>query len=358
MDPSWTVIAVLVTFNMWLFFSDPARFIGLSTGAALALAALSAALFFGSILVHELAHAGVSIARGIPVSGITLWMFGGATHAKAESRGPADEFLVTVVGPGTSLALGALFLAAHSFGRDATGQPVSAMFGYLAFINFSLGVFNLLPGFPLDGGRLLRSALWRVTGSLSRATEIAARVGQAIGGLIIAFALVLAARGGGLQAVWAALIGWFLFRAASATLSEGRGRKLLESVTARQIMAAPPPTIDADLPISKARERYLDGHEGEAFPVVQDSRVIGFVSLKTAARAAPDQAVRSAMVGTAGTFEAAPDDRMDAVSARISEHPGGTVLVVEEGRLVGVIEPEDISRYLKAGRARPGGLEP
>src|SRR6266496_2228352 len=277
-DPSWGIIAVLFTFNFWLFLSDRSQFPDLGSGAAGALAVLTAALFFGSVLGHELAHAGMSKVRGIPVSGITLFLFGGATHAKVDAKGPADEFLITVVGPLTSAAIGVVFLIVHSLGRQTLGHPISAMVGYLAFINLILAAFNLLPGFPLDGGRLLRSGLWRAMG-LQRATYVAARVGQGVGLLIVAAGIGIALISGDFIAfLWPAFIGWFLFRAASSSLVEGDRRQLLRSTTAREVMNAPPPAIPADLQIAVAMERYLLGHEGEAFPVIEGGHVVGFVS--------------------------------------------------------------------------------
>jgi len=352
-DPSWAFIAILLTFTLWQQFSDQIRFPGMRSGLALGLAILTAGLVFGSILLHELAHAGMSKARQIPVSGITLYLFGGATHAKVEARRPVDEFLVTVVGPGTTLALGGLFLALHALTRSWLDHPVRAIFGYLALVNIIMGGFNLLPGFPLDGGRLLRSGLWRATGSLSRATRIAARVGQIVGLAIVATGILITIRTNEVLAgAWPVLIGWFLYRAASATLADAGRRRLLESVTVGDVMAAPPPTVDASLPVGVVTDGDLEGHEGEAFPVVRDQHVVGFVSLRTTRGVAPDRTVQEAMVGGQGVLEAAPEESMVSVIERAGEVRGRTILVVEGGRLVGVIEPEDLARFL-ARRASP-----
>jgi Zn-dependent protease len=178
-DSSWVVIALLITYSMYLRFSILYK--GLSTGAAVGVAILAAVLFFGSVLIHELAHALVSRARGIRVQDITLFLFGGATRARVESRGPGDEFLIAVVGPLTSGLLAALFWAVEVFARGALPRSLIGMFGYLAWINLLLAGFNLVPGFPLDGGRLLRSVVWRATGSFRRATRIASLGGQAGG---------------------------------------------------------------------------------------------------------------------------------------------------------------------------------
>lgn len=351
-DPSLLIIAALVVFDRWAVLSDGGRSVGISPVAAAALALLTAVLFFGSILAHELAHAGVARLRRIPVSGITLFMFGGATHAQIESRGPADEFLVTVVGPATSLALGGIFMAISSALRGSLGTiGLAFVFDDMGRINLLLGVFNLLPGFPLDGGRLLRSALWRATKSLAKATRIAARVGQGIAALVIAWGVYLFTQSSNAFALWPAFIGLMLFRAASSALAEGDRRKLLEGATASDVMSPPPPTVDAELAVEEALHRYLVGHEGEAFPVVQGNDVVGFVSLSTIRGTGLDRPVRDAMVGTGGTVQARPTDPLDHIADQLGEAATRTVLVMDDGRLVGVIEPEDLARFLRRGGA-------
>jgi Zn-dependent protease/predicted transcriptional regulator len=354
LDPSLLIIAALVVWNRWAILSNGG---GISTTAAAALAVLTAVLFFGSILAHELAHAGMSRLRRIPVSGITLFMFGGATHAQIESRGPGDEFLVTVVGPGTSLALGGIFMAISSALRGSLDTlGLAFVFDDMGRINLLLGVFNLLPGFPLDGGRLLRSALWRATKSLARATWIAARVGQGIAALVIAWGVYLFTRSSNAFALWPAFIGLMLFRAATAALAEGERRKQLEGATASDVMSPPPPTVPAALPVEDALHRYLVGHEGEAFPVVEGDDVVGFVSLSTIRGTSLDRPVREAMVGTEGTVQARPADTLDRVADRLGEAATRTVLVMDGGRLVGVIEPEDLARFLRR-KGSPGATQ-
>jgi Zn-dependent protease/CBS domain-containing protein len=358
-DPSLLILAALIV--MWLrsLFQDPSQFRPTSGAAATGLAVLAVALFFGCILAHELAHAGVSRLRRIPVEGITLFMFGGATQARIESRGPGDEFLVTAAGPATSLALGWLFLLIWSALRPAPGDPLVWIIEQLGRANLGLGIFNLAPGFPLDGGRLLRSILWRVTGSLARATRIAGRVGQVIAALIVALGVIMLVSTRDLFGIWIALIGSMLFRSATYALAESDRRTLLESATAGEVMAPPPPTVPAEIPIEEALHRFLVGHEGEAFPVVDGSRVVGFVSLGTIKGAPLDSPVREAMIGTRGTVVAGPGERLDQVTDRLGESESRTVLVMDDGTLVGVIEPEDVTRFLqRGGSARPAAVQP
>ena len=185
-------------------------------------AILAAVLFFGSVLVHELAHALVSRARGIRVQDITLFLFGGATRARVESRGPRDEFLIAAVGPLTSGLVAGLFWIVDVFARGALPGSLIGMFGYLAWVNLLLAAFNLIPGFPLDGGRLLRSLVWRATGSFRQATRIASLAGQAVGWLLVAGGVAFLLAGNLAGGIWFAFIGWFLVQAARAGLPVDR----------------------------------------------------------------------------------------------------------------------------------------
>jgi Zn-dependent protease len=356
-DASWAFIAVFITYSFWLRFDAEAPFQHLSRGATLALAVLAAALFFGSVLAHELAHAGTARLRGIPVSGITLWLFGGATSARIEDKGPLDEFLVTAAGPGTSFALGALF-----WGLSKTGSVISpsvaGALGNLGWINFILGVFNLVPGFPLDGGRLLRSVVWRITGNLDRATGVAGWTGSVVAAGLIAAGLVEAAQqdfGGGL---WLAFIGWFLLQAAQASLRQRRLRRVLAAGTAVEAMSPSPRAILAGMTLSEALFTYLTGHEDESFPVVEDGRVIGMLSFASARRIGrrdPMRPVRDAAMPLGDGIAVGEADRLD----RVAEIVGGgdSAIVLRDGQLVGSITAADLSRWLRAA-AIPGGGEP
>src|SRR6266545_6698425 len=210
-DSSWTVIALLITYSLYVRFSS--IYTNLSTIGAVGLGILASVLFFGSVLAHEMAHALVSQARGIRVQDITLFLFGGATRARVESRGPGDEFLIALVGPLTSGILAGLFGIAAGLGDDVLSRPLVGTLGYLAWVNLLLAGFNLVPGFPLDGGRLLRSAIWKATGSLRRATRIASLAGQAVGWLLVAGGVAFLLTGNLAGGIWFAFIGWFLVQA-------------------------------------------------------------------------------------------------------------------------------------------------
>jgi Zn-dependent protease len=355
-DPSWAPAALFFTFSFWTLFRS--EFPALGGGTVFAFAVATSVLFFASVLAHELAHAGASRLRGIKVYGITLFLFGGATQAEVDAKGPADEFLIAVVGPLTSLVLGGLFLGAYRVGGHSLSEPLRAgMLWRLGEINLSLGIFNLLPGFPLDGGRLLRSILWRSTGSLPKATAIAARVGQALALAMIAFGVyaVIALDAAGFG-IWMAFIGSFLYRAATSVQQQEAQHRLMRTATAADVMSRPPPTIPAGLPMGAAIDRFLQGHDGEAFPVVDSTGVIGFVSLRTARGHPPGAPIQEAMVSTDTVVRVSPADGMNSVAERLRLDRRRTALVMDGPRLVGVIEPEDLERFLRRRTASIGTL--
>jgi len=348
-DPSFLLIALLITSSLWTTFADPFRYPRLTSPQIVALAALSAFLFFLSILGHELAHAGMSRLLGIPVLGIVLYMLGGATYMSTEGRRPSDEFLTTVVGPLTSAAIGGLFLVGHA--TLHLPDALALIFDYLGRLNIFLAIFNVLPSFPLDGGRLLRSAVWQVTGDEAGATLVAARTGQVISGLMIAFTAYRIGVDQDLSSLWLGLIGFMLFAGAARTVQDARRQRALKSATAAQVMSPPPPAIPADLPLGDALARYLDGHEGEAFPVTRDGTVVGFVSLTTARGVPSDRPVSEATVPPGAIAVAGSAEMMTSIVNRLGQRDVAAVLVMDGGKLVGIIEPADVNRFLaNAGR--------
>ncbi len=210
--------------------------------------AVAALLLFVCVLLHELSHSLVARALGMPVAGITLFIFGGVSNIRGEADEPGDEFWMAVVGPLTSLALAGLaWLLA--LGLRHAGTPVVAVLNYLATVNFLLALFNLVPGFPLDGGRILRSLLWAVTGDLRKATRIAARIGQAIAALFISGGVVLSFQAP-LNGIWLVFIGWFLLSAAQASTRQ---------LTPSAIGYLQPPQAPLDGNLDPARQAPEDG---------------------------------------------------------------------------------------------------
>src|ERR687890_177058 len=352
-DSSWAVIALLVTYSMYLRLSI--LYPELSGGGAVGLAVGSAGLFFGSVLVHELAHALVAQARGIRVQDITLFLFGGATRAQVESRGPGDEFLIALVGPLTSGLLAGLFGILAGLGSNLLTRPLAGTLGYLAWTNLLLAAFNLVPGFPLDGGRLLRAAIWRATGSLGRATRIASVAGQGVGWLLVAAGVVSLLAGDLAGGIWFAFIGWFLVQAARSSYQELQLQQLLRGVEAEDVMAADLRRIPPELSLQDAVDDYFMRYDHSAFPVEEQGRTTGLLTLRGVRRVPreqwPTHRVRDHMVPLGDQVVVAPDARMDGVVGKLQDGEAGRVLVVEDGEVVGIITPSDLTRWLRRWQA-------
>jgi Zn-dependent protease len=354
-DRSWTVIALLITYSLYLRFSF--LYSNLSAAAAVGLAILAAVLFFASVLGHEMAHALVSQARGIRVLDITLFLFGGATRARVESRGPGDEFLISVVGPLTSLLLAGVFWVVE-LGAHALSRPLAGAFGYLALVNLLLAGFNLVPGFPLDGGRLLRSAIWKATGNLAQATRIASLAGQAVGWLLVIGGVAFLLTGNLAGGIWFAFIGWFLVQGARASYQELQLRDMLRSVEAHDVMARDLLRIPPELSLQDAVDRYFMRYDHGAFPVEEQGRTIGLLTLRGVRRVPRDQwatrRVRQAMVSLGDQIMVPPDARMDQVMGKLEDSDANRVLVVDDGEVVGIITSSDLTRWLQRWRAAEG----
>jgi Zn-dependent protease/predicted transcriptional regulator len=355
-DSSWVVIALLITYSMYLQVSRVYE--SLSDGGAVGLAVLSTVLFFGSVLVHELAHALVSQARGIRVQDITLFLFGGATRAKVDSRGPGDEFLIAVVGPLTSGLLAGLFGIVAGLGGDVLSAPLAGTLGYLAWTNLVLAGFNLVPGFPLDGGRLLRSAIWKATGSLARATRVASVAGQGVGWLLVAGGVAWLLAGDLAGGIWFAFIGWFLVQAARSSYQELQLQQLLRGVEAEDVMAGNLVRIPPELSLQEAVDDYFMRYDHGAFPVDEGGRTIGLLTLRGVRRVPraqwPTHRVRDHMVPLGDQVVVAPDARMDGVVGKLQDGQAGRVLVAQDGEVVGIITPTDLTRWLRRWRTLEG----
>ncbi len=351
-DVSWFVIFFLIlwTFSQGVF---PEEFPGLAPVAYIAMGLVGALLFFSSLLAHELSHSVVARRRGIPVEGITLFIFGGMARTRMESRSPGEELAIAGVGPLSSVVIGLIFGAIFWLGNRLGWTPaVTGVAEYLAFLNVMLAVFNLLPGFPLDGGRLLRAAVWKVTGDLGRATRVATLAGTALGSLVIAYGLFQAYRGEFLDGLWLALIGWFVRNAARSSYRQFAVVHALDAVPASEAMTRWPETVPPEMTLQQlVAERFL-GQRFEAYPVVaRDGRVLGLVTLAQV-RAIPESEWPGRTVGEVMTaaqpgLEVAPEESMGRVLDKLQTSAVGRLLVIRDGRLEGIITPADVAGWLK-----------
>jgi Zn-dependent protease/CBS domain-containing protein len=272
---SWIFVFALVA---WMLGSDigPLQHLEVTPESRVGLGILAAILFFASVLIHELAHSVVARSRGIPVSSITLFIFGGVSSLEAEPKNPGVEGWVAFVGPLASLVLALLFsVISQAFGAN---NPFGAIAQYLAFANAALAVFNLLPALPLDGGRVFHSIVWRKTKDRLRATRIAALVGRIIAGAIIAVGIAESLYIGFGYGLWLIFIGWFILQAGSGELAQAEALASLQGMTAADVAAPITLAIPSDNTSSAAFESLLKFGQSSA-PVVQDGRLIGLVSL-------------------------------------------------------------------------------
>jgi Zn-dependent protease len=347
-DSSWVWIAVLAVWSLWSRFQ---LFAGVSSGAALGFALLGAALFFGSVFLHELAHAVAARLNGIEVHGITLVFFGGFTSARSDEKGAGPALLIAAVGPGTSLVIGLLLAAAHN--AVWPSEPLSEALRSVAAVNLLMAAFNVLPGLPLDGGRMLQAAVWRISGKRDLGTKVAARSGMLVGVLLLFVAAYEVSVSNLFGAVWIGMIGLFVFQGARSSEHQIGLASRLAGGTVADAMDPPPPAIAAEMTLSEALDKFLRGHEGEAFPVVEGGRVIGMVSFNSARELGsqdPLRPVRDALIPLENVLTAHPDETLDQVSARLGT--GRAALVLRDGELVGAITGSGLARWASSTRAR------
>jgi Zn-dependent protease len=351
LDLSWFVVFLLV---LWTFAQSvfPNASPGLSRTTYVVMALVGAILFFASVLLHELAHSGMARARGITVEGITLFIFGGMARIRSEATNPKDEFLITVVGPLSSFLIGLILLAAAWLGR-ATGLPQAtvAVANYLALLNFILAGFNLIPGFPLDGGRLLRSLVWHLTDDLRKATRWASRTGQAFGLFMVGLGMLSLFQGFLVNGIWLIFIGWFLTQAAEASYKQLIMRRVLEGVEVREAMTRNPETVFPDLPLRDLVDDYFLRRRYSAFPVIDNAgNPLGLITLRQVKEidrgSWPTTPVSSVMTRICEAVTVRPDDSLAEVLTKLESAGVGRALVVNDGRLEGLISPSDVAAWL------------
>jgi len=326
-------------------------------------AVITAVAYIGSLLAHELAHSLVAQRNGLRVEGITLWLIGGVSRLQGEIPDPAAEIRIAGVGPLTSLVLGAVFalLAWLLHASGVTGVLVAAL-AWLGGINILLAVFNVIPAAPLDGGRLLRAVLWRITGDKVKAAEWSARSGQVFGWILVVGSayLVLARRE--YNWLWFALVGWFLISAATAENQQAVVQSQLRTVAVRQIMTPNPATVPASTTVAQFFNDFLPWHRHSAFPVVADGQTVGLVTVHRASQVPAgqrgDKTVRDAACPVSEVARATPDEPVSDVLPRLNACSENRALVFDNGHLAGIVSPSDISRTLQRLSRQSGPSEP
>jgi Zn-dependent protease/CBS domain-containing protein len=361
---SLLVVAALIAWSLATGIL-PSAAPGQTSGAYWAAGVVSAFVFLASLLAHELAHSIVAVRRGVRVEGITLWLFGGVSRFSSESSSPGAQALITFVGPLTSLVLGALFfLSFVAVGAGAHPGLVAATLSWLAYINILLGVFNLVPAFPLDGGRLLQSLIWLRTGDRLRATRIAARIGMLFAYLLIAYGLATFLLAGNLiGGVWSVFLGWFLLSAARAEEAGGLIRQALAGMSVAELMTPNPVQAPDDITVDDALHGYVLASRHSTFPTHDAAgRLSGLLTMAALKNVAPDARattlVKEVICPLDSVSTAGPADPVTNLLGLPEGCSEGRTLVIDGGRLVGIISPSDISRLLQRSVASRAQARP
>ena len=342
---SWFLVLLLFAYSLATFLGGLRPWWPATERWGVALAA--SMLLFASVVAHEMCHSLVALRYGIRVRAITLFMFGGAAHISREAPRPGMELLIALAGPVCSVLLALLFLGA-GFLVERFSVHVAVMMSWLFLMNMALGIFNLIPGFPLDGGRVLRAAIWAVSGNYATATRVATMGGYATAVLLMGLgAFVFIVSRSALQGVWLALVGWFLFQAAFMSYRQHRQRARLEGVTAGELMRTHVPEVPPDASL----QELIDSgalRDRRGLLVVEDGRAVGLIAAASMARvsrrARAAARVRHVMLPLERVAAVTPDDTGDRVLEELEDSETGVLAVMASGELLGVITAEDVMR--------------
>ena len=348
---SWFVVLALVSWSLATNLL-PGRYPGWTTSAYWTTGFLAAFLLFASVLVHEMAHSLVARALGFEVGGITLFILGGVSSLKADSGRARDELMISAVGPLTSVVIAGIFGLLSIPLSDSTTQ-VAAVVWYLGLINLLLALFNLLPAFPLDGGRMLRASVWGITGNHLKATRIATLGGQVLGIGLMALGAYQFISGNYFGGIWFAFIGWFLQNAAGQSQTQTAVESGLRGVRVRDVMDLSPATVDPNATIAEAVFGHFLRAGARSMPVCDGDILLGIISLTDVRRLPRDRweilTVRHQMTPIPLKV-IGPDDDLSLALDVLAEHAIHQLPVMEEGRLAGLLTRAHVIRYLHSIR--------
>lgn len=354
---SWLVVMGLVWVSLATGYF-PSAYPRMQERAYWAIAMVTALLFFGSILFHELCHSVVANKRNVSVSRITLFVFGGIAHLRGEVRDAATEFRIAAAGPAASLGLAVIFFLLHRLALLLGWSPfLASPSEWLAIMNTALAVFNLLPGLPLDGGRLLRAAIWHFTKSFVKATRVAAGTGTAFAYLLMAFGItqMVWGRGSWTVGIWYLLIGWFLHNAAQSSFGQATLEQALSGTKVEDVMAKEPQVMPPNISLQEAVDEFFLAYRYAAFPVVEGGEVLGMIHIGDIRGMPrldwPVLTVREAMKPLdRERMVVHPDQEAVAALMKMAESGEGRLLVLErglEGRLVGLLTRTDLMNLIR-----------
>ncbi|TCK72753.1 site-2 protease family protein [Acidipila rosea] len=347
---SWLLIAFLIGISLWKEYHTKYPLWPMVSVVGLAIA--TALLFFASLLMHELAHALMAKTYAIPVHEITLFALGGVSQLGGEAPSAKAEFSIAIVGPLTSALFGAFCLGVvHAMSGNITPGPFMAMLSWLGYINLGLGAFNMVPGYPMDGGRILRAAIWWKTGNMDRATRDATRVGRVVATLFIVAGLLNFFRGGGIEGLWITFIGWFLLEAARESYIESALRQSLAGIHVSDLMVKNYPTVDGRESIQDFVENTLLRTGGRSFLVTEGGNTIGLITpheVRHIERSEwPRIAVDAVMRPLKSVRTISPDAPMMKALEVMGQENVAQLPVVFNGQVTGILPREIIFGFLQ-----------
>jgi len=349
-DVSWLIVAVLAT---WALAEGvfPQLVEDLSTSTYWIMGVVGAVGLFLSVVFHELSHSLIARKYGIPMKGITLFIFGGVAEMEDEPNSPKSEFMMAVAGPAASIIIGLFFTALTMLGgTQSWPDPPVAVFQYLGIINFVLAAFNMVPAFPLDGGRVLRAILWHVKGDLRRATEISSRIGSGFGLLLIFFGILFIVRGAFIGGIWWVFIGLFLRNATRVSRVRMEMNIALRGEKIERFMKEDPITVEPSLSVEELVDDYIYRHHFKMFPVIEEGKVKGCVTTSDIKEVPREEwgakTVSDIMDHCDEDNSLHPHtDAVDALKKMRSKNIS-RIMVVEGERLVGIITLKDMLEFI------------
>ncbi len=349
-DASWLIIAAVITWSlaMELF---PFYVKDLSAGVYWLMGALGAIGLFFSIIFHEMSHSLVARRFGLPIKGITLFIFGGVAQMEDEPSSPKAEFLMAIAGPISSVILSAIF-----YGILASGnyfywpKTVTVIIGYLAFINLALAAFNLIPAFPLDGGRVLRSGLWRWKNNIKWATMIASRIGSAFGIILILLGIFQIFISRFINGLWWVMIGMFMQNAAQMSYRQLLARETLEGEKVERFMKKNPITVSPTLTLENLVEDYIYKYHYKMFPVIDENNILGMITTKRLKEVSREdwkrKTVNNVMIKCSAENTITPDTDAVKAMALMNRTGNSRILVADENKLSGILTLKDIMKFI------------
>lgn len=349
-DPSWLLIAALFVWNLSVQYF-PELLPGLSQVIYISLGVVAMLGFFASLLLHELAHSVIAISHGLKITGITLFIFGGVAGLQSEPKSARSEFWIAIAGPAMSFALSGLgYFVASVLTNINASDPAIVLFAYLGIANLVLAIFNLVPAFPMDGGRVLRAFLWYVKSDLELATRIASRLGGALGICFMALGLFSIVSGAGFGGFWLILIGFFVFGSSRGAYEGQRVDRILMGHTVNQVMTRTPISVSPLMPVNDLVHEIILGRNVGFVPVVDRGKVLGYVDRKIL-HGTDRETWRSLTVGDIYTPISAqnsvpPNFLVKDIVTRMQSEGQTKFLVVQRGILLGVVSINDVISYI------------